>query len=102
MDLSWSDRSKSDGSDTWKLDTIKKEILILDPTDKYTYWLIPKFTLIAKETRLTPKRLRKMIMREGMTAQENKIFIKMLYNRKAILAWDFTEMGKVRKKVAFL
>ena len=35
-----------------------------------------------------------------MTDQEKEILTKMLYNRETILAWDFTEMGKVRKKVA--
>ena len=54
MDLSLSDELKVDKSDTLRLDTIKKETHILDPTDKYTHWLIPKFTLIAKKARFTP------------------------------------------------
>ncbi len=35
-----------------------------------------------------------------MTAQEKEVFTKMLYNREAVLAWDFTEMGKVKRAVA--
>ena len=46
---------------------MKKKIPIFDPTDKYTYWLIPKFTPIAKGVRLTLERLAKMIIREGMS-----------------------------------
>lgn len=61
-------RSKPDGSDTWKLDTIKKITPILDFIDKYTHWLIFKFTSIAKKARLIPKRLRKKIIKKGMTA----------------------------------
>ena len=100
VDLSLSDGSKPDGSDTWRLDAIKRETPILDPTDKYTHWLIPKFTPIAKGARLTPERLGKMIIGDGMTEQEKEVLTEMLYNREAVLAWDFTEMGKVKKEVA--
>ena len=100
VDLSLSDRSKPDGSNIWRLDAIKKEISILDPTDKYTHWLIPKSTPIVKGARLTPERLGKMVIGESMTAKEKEILTKIFYNREAVLAWDFTEMGKVRRKVA--
>ncbi len=49
------DGSKPDGSDTWKVNAMKKEIPIFDPIDKYTHWLIPKFTPIAKRVRRTPE-----------------------------------------------
>ena len=99
VDLSLSDESKPDRSDTWRLNTIKKEIPILDPTEKYMHWLIPKFILIAKRVRLTPEHLGKMIIGEDMTAQKKKILTEMLYNREAVLAWDFTKIGKVRREV---
>ena len=100
VDLNLPDGSKPNESDAWRLDAIKREIRILDPTNKYTHWLIPKFTSIAKGARLTPKRLCKMIIEEGMTAQEKEVLIEMLYNRVAVLAWDFTEIGKVKREVA--
>ncbi len=78
----------------------KKEIPILDPIDKYTHWLIPKFTPIAKGARLTPKRLAKMIIGDGITSHKKDLLTEMLYNREAIIAWDFTEMGKVKKEMA--
>ena len=65
---------------------MKKEIPILDPTDKYTHWLIPKFTPIAKEARLTSERLAKMIIGEEMSPQEKDMLTEMLYNREAVLA----------------
>ena len=92
--------SKFDGSDAWRFDAIKREIFILNPTDKYTHWLISKFTLIAKVARLTPEWLGKMIIKESMTAQEKEVLTKKLYNREAVLAWNFTEMGKVKREVA--
>ena len=48
VDPGLSDRSKQDVSDFWRMNAIKREISILDCTDRYTQWLIPKFTLIAK------------------------------------------------------
>ncbi len=65
---------------------MKKEILILDPTDKYKYWLISKFTPIAKGARLTPERLAKMIIGDGMTSQEKGLLTEILYNREVVLA----------------
>lgn len=83
------------------MNAIKKKISIFDPTDKYTHWLIPKFTLIAKRARFTIERLGKMIVGKDMIAQEKEVLTKMLYNRKVVLAWDFIEMKKFRREVAF-
>ena len=85
IDLGISDRSKSDGSDTWRDNAIKNEIFILNPMDKYTHWLIPKFTLIAKKARLIPERRAKMIIRDSMISQENDVLTEMLYNQEAVL-----------------
>ena len=71
------DGSKSDGSDIWKVNAMKKEIPILYPTNKYTHWLIPKFTPIAKGARLTPERLAKMIIGDGMISQEKDLLTEM-------------------------
>ena len=65
---------------------MKKEILILDPTNNYTHQLIPKFTPIAKKARLIPEREAKMIITDGITSQKKDLLINMLYNRKAIPA----------------
>ena len=32
-----------------------------------------------------------------MTEQEKEVLTEMLYNREVVLAWDFTEMGMVKK-----
>ncbi len=49
------------------MNTIKREISILDSTDKYTNWLISKFTPIAKEAKITHERSGKMTIGDGMT-----------------------------------
>ena len=80
VDLSLSDGFKSDGSDTWKVNAIKKKVPIFDPTDKYSHWLIPKFTPSAKRARLTHECLAKMIVGDSITAKEKDVLTKMLYN----------------------
>lgn len=80
MDLKLLDGFKPDGNNTWRVNTIKKEIPIFEFIDKYTHWLIPKFILIPKEAKLTSKRLAKMIIENGMSFQEKDLFTEMLYN----------------------
>ena len=57
------------------------------------------FTPIAKGARLTVKRLEKMIIGNKMTKQKKDIFAETLYNRKAVLAWVFTKIGKLKREV---
>lgn len=41
-----------------------------------------------------------MIIGNSMTFEEKEVLIEMLYNQEIVLAWDFSEMGKVKKEVA--
>lgn len=76
---------------------MKNEIPIFDPIDKYIHWLISKFTLIIKRTRLISKQLAKMIISNGMISKKKDLFTEILYNREAVLTSDFTEIKKVKK-----
>lgn len=76
-----------------------KEKPSFGPTDQYMYWLIPKFTPIAKRARFTPKQSAKMIIRNSMTSLEKDLLIVILYNQKAVITSDFTGMRKVKKQV---
>lgn len=100
MDSSFSDGSKPDDSNDWKINAIKKETPILNSNNKYPQWLTPKFTPTARGARLTPERLAKMIIGDGMSTEEKDVLTELLYNREAVLAWDFSEIGKVKKEVA--
>lgn len=84
------------------MNAIKREIPIFDSIDKYTHWLISNFTSIAKGAKFTFELLAKMTIGENIIAQEKKDLTKILYNKEAVLVWDFTEIGKVKKEVAFL
>lgn len=41
-----------------------------------------------------------MIIGNDITSQEKDLFTEILYNKEAILIWDFTKMRKVKKEVA--
>ena len=59
---------------------------ILDFTDKYTHWLIPRFTPINKELKLIFELIYKLIIRNDMRKQEKKVYTEMLYNREVVIA----------------
>ena len=59
---------------------MKKEMPILDLTDKYTHWLISKFTPIAKGARFTLEQLAKLIIGKVMSPKEKDMVTEMLYN----------------------
>ena len=42
-----------------------------------------------------------MIIGDGIIEQEKKILTEILYNREVVPAWDFREIGKIKKKIAF-
>ena len=65
---------------------MKKEIPIFDSTNKYIYWLIFKFTLMAKGARLIPERLAKLIIEDNKISQKKDLLTEILYNCKAVLA----------------
>lgn len=52
-----------------------------------------------KKARLTPEWQGNMIIRDDMTKQKKEVITKILYNRKNMLAWDFTEIKKVKREV---
>ncbi len=50
---------------------------------------------------MTKERLDFLIIEEGLTKQEKKLFTKILYNREKALIWEFVEIRKVRLEVIF-
>lgn len=41
-----------------------------------------------------------MIIGDSIIEQEKELLTEILYNRKAVLAWDFTDMGKIKREVS--
>ena len=101
VDTDKSDGAIPGGKEDWKAEILEQEAKIqTDPNRPYKEWLIPKFSDIPRGSRLTPERLGKMIVGDELTIQERDMLTEMLYNREASLAWEFSEIGKVRPEVA--
>lgn len=66
---------------------------------KFDKWLIPRFTDKPVGTRLTSKRLSSIPVGEELTAEEKELFYTCLQNREMVLAWDMTEIGRIRPEV---
>jgi hypothetical protein len=96
-----SDDAISRRNDNWKKEVLTREALLLkDSNRSYKNWLISKFFSIKRDSRLTKKRLDKMIVSAELTNQKKDLFIEMLYNRETALAWKFSKMRKVKSNVA--
>jgi hypothetical protein len=66
---------------------------------KYDYLLISKFSAISREARLIFERFAEMKIEKKLLEVEKDFLTKILYNREAALAWDFTYCGRVRPEV---
>jgi hypothetical protein len=69
---------------------------------KYDYLLILKFSIISRRARLTSECFTEMKIGEKLLKAEKDLLTKILYNCKAVLAWDFTHCGKVRSEMILL
>ena len=67
----------------------------------FNHFLEPGYTQLARGTRLTPKRLERIIVGD-IWPQEREILKAMLFNWEEALAWGFSKMGKVRPEVTLL
>ena len=71
------------------------------PSGRYGGWLIPKFSDIEKGSRLTAERIGRLKVGApgNLTADEYDVFLQVLYNREAGIAFDFTEKGRFKDDV---
>ena len=83
---------KPGGSSDWRAKAISKEQY---QPGKYAGWLIPKFSGIKRGSRLTTERIKRFKVGSGagLTAEEYDVFLEVLFNREAGIAFDFTEKG---------
>jgi hypothetical protein len=64
VDLDKLNSSIPEKSKSWREDMIREEMKNMNPdsNDLYAKWLIPKFSKIAKDSRLIPERIKKLIV----------------------------------------
>ncbi len=104
VNLSESNDSISEDLTNWKqilLTQIKLNMTEMK-SEKYNHWLFLKLFKIAWEFRLTSKRVKRMICNNALTLQEKNLLLKMLFNRKATMIWNFSKMRKIKDIVSFL
>ena len=99
VDTDQTDGSIPGGILNWKDKALEKE-KGLPKNDKFPDYLIPKFSAIPRGSRLTPERMKKLIIGDGLLPRERELFEEMLYCREAVMAWEFHEMGKVSRDVS--
>ena len=90
------------GGETFWKDAIlerEREKLKNRPPGEYDKWLIPRFTDAPVGTRLTPERRKTIQIGEELTPQEKELLFVCLQNREMALAWDMSEIGRIRKEV---
>ena len=68
-------------------------------TGPFSAWITPKFSAMARGSRLHGERKAKLLVGE-ITPEERELLIEMLYNREEALAWTFDEMGQIHMDVA--
>ena len=56
-----------------------------------------KFCIITRETRLTSKKIDKLIIKSNLWFKK-KLLLKILYKREKVLFWTFNEIDKKKKK----
>ena len=60
----------------------------------YAGWLIPKFLDIEQGLRLTEEHIKQLKVGSDLTAEEHDVFLEVLFNREAGIAFNFTEKGR--------
>ena len=96
VDLPHKGGLKPEGKEDWRQRAIVKEVYTLG---KYSWWIIPKFSTIKKGTRLTTERIEKLNMAKNLMAREKDVFLEVLFNREAAIAFDFTEKGHFSNEI---
>ncbi len=69
-------------------------------SEKYDHWLFLKFFKIAQKFRLISKWVKRMMCDDALTLQEKNLLLKMLFNRKVTMIWNFSEMRKIKDIVS--
>lgn len=100
-----SDGSVPEGNLHWKKEFLKAAEEVIsqskEPASPFDQFIMRKFSNITRGSRLTPERLDEMKAKVQDTLRDSEVelFVHLLRNREAALAWDFTECGRIKKEV---
>jgi len=101
VDNAPSDGSVPEGNAEWREERWAEAMKTLQPSTHLDEFFTPKFSTIASEDRLTPKRLEEVLDKTSdvLWPKEQELLGRVLRNRAAALAWDFNHLGKVHPSV---
>ena len=101
IDVNIFDESKFKTNLKWR--KILKSFVTVDSLKQlkrlYNSFLISKFSEMSRDSRMISKWLQKMLFNAKLSFQERNLLIEMLYKRKTVLIWNFSEIDKVRLKI---
>ena len=103
VDAGVTDGSMPGGESDWKRKAMAKAFPLEKDREmpgKWKGWIVPKFSKIPKGSRLTTERIKRMLVGDFLRPEEREMLLQVLYNREKALAWDFSEMGRVKEEVA--
>lgn len=96
------------GNINWKIKAMKKVELLYEDNLQFKELIDKdliklKFSKIKRGSRIHRERLEGLLKQvDHLTKEEIELFLCIMYNREAALAWDFTERGIVNKLIALL
>jgi hypothetical protein len=101
VDSHESDGSTPGGRPDWKERAIRQQLLTVPVRElgPYDHLFEPRYTSKPVGYRLTPKRLKDVLVGIELSAPERHIFEAMLVAREPALSWDFSEIGRCSLEV---
>ena len=102
VSTSQTDGSVPGGLNDWRERALAREqaVGLYSAPYRYNQWILPRFTTFKRGTRLTPERLERLLIGDILLSSERDLLIEVLFNREGALAWEFSEMGRIKEEVA--
>ena len=102
VSTSQTDGSVPGGLNDWRERALAREQAagLYSAPYRYNQWILPRFATFKRGTRLTPERLERLLIGDILLSSERDLLIEVLFNREGALAWEFSEMGRIKEEVA--
>ncbi len=101
VDSALSDGSVPEGDPLWREKALAVAQTKMTFGSEWDEEVVPRFTELIRGSRLTPERLEGLLatVEGSLSEQEKAMFVHILFNREAALAWDFSECGRISPEV---
>ena len=94
------DGSNLGGNKNQRKECLEREVALLPSTGPFnSKYITKKFSTLKRGTRLTPERLVEIQLGIKLTERETELLYKLLYNREAVLTYDFIHLSRIKPKI---